>query len=371
MMREHKYKSKVSLTFLLFFLLIIEIYPLNFFTTPPENWTAYVLYVKDGKVPVLKNPSDEADTLSFVYYRDKVLIVEKEWQKFGWKKIVYPINGFIHEKSLMTFTEKKNIDGKLNNPVEENEYSKWEWEIIYCKNEYAFVKEKSDNASATVGLLRKNDKILIIKEQLNFQGVWSKTVYPDNGYVKFSEMLAGQDYPYFAVGVSYGALHVPYEKNLKNYFNPLGGYLEYSRANWNFGFRIGYNYSESSLTTFFNKTHQAYLHILYRFLNLFNGKLEAYALVGGNYWFSSFQNTKYGSVGGYYNIEKDSGPGLITGGGLIYNMSSFYLEVQYILFMSRQAKFGKEPAPGEFSNYNTLYPGSNHLEVIFGYKFIL
>ena len=158
---------------------------------------------------------------------------------------------------------------------------------------------------------------------------------------------------------------------LKNYFNPLGGYLEYSKANWNFGFRLGYNYTESRLTTFYNKTHQAYFHILYRFLNLFTGKLKAYALIGGNYWFSSFQNTKYGSVGGYYNIEKDSGPGLITGGGLIYNLSRFYLEVQYIFFTSRQAKFGKEPAPGEFSNYNTLYPGSNHLEVILGYKFIL
>ncbi len=366
-------KNRLLLLFsILYFIQFINELNAHPISNPNGNeWKSYVLYVKSSKEAILKNPSEEADTIGFVYYRDKVLIVEEMWQKFGWKKIVYPINGFIQEKSLMTFAEKKEIDVKFNNPIEENEYSKWSWEIISCSNDYIFVKAQKNEASETVGLLIDNEKAIFIKEQFNFQSTWVRTAYPFQGYIKYFDAFKGKGYPYLALGISYGAYHIPYEKNLKNYFNPLGGYLEYSKSNWNFGFRLGYNYTESRLTTFYNKTHQAYFHLLYRFLDLFNGKLKTYALIGGNYWFSSFQNTKYGSVGGYYNIEKDSGPGLITGGGLIYNLSNFYLEVQYIFFTSRQAEFGKNPAPGEFGNYNTLYPGSNHLEVILGYKFIL
>ncbi len=371
MSREHKYRSVVKLTFFLFFLLIVEIYPHNFFTSLSENWTTYVLYVKDGKVPVLKNPSDEADTIRFVYYRDKILVVEQEWGKLGWKKVVYPVNGFIREKSLMTFTEKKDIDERFKNSVQENEYSKWEWEVIYCKNENVLVKENMDNASATIGLLRENEKVLIIKEQFKLPGVWVKSVYPERGFVKYSEAFAGQNYPYFAVGASYGAFHMPYEKNLKNYFNPLGGYLEYSRTKWNFGIRFGYNHAESRITTFFIKTDQIFAHIVYKFYRLFNNKLELYAFAGANYWYSSFENRKYESGNSFFKLEKDKGPGYTAGGGIIYNLSNFFIEAQYNIFGSRQAEFGNKPELGSFSNYSTLYPGSNHFEIIFGYRFVL
>jgi len=371
MTREHKYRSKISLTFLLLFLLIIELHPRSFFTSPSENWTAYVLYVKDGKVPVLRSPSEDADTISFVYYRDKILVVEKEWEKLGWKKVVYPVNGFISEKSLMTFMEKKNIDERFKSPVEENEYSKWEWEIIYCNNDYVFVKEKPDNTSETAGLIRKNDKVLIIKEQVKFSGVWVKSVYPELGFVKYSEVFAGQNYPYFAVGATYGAFHTPYEKNLKNYFNPVGGYLEYSKTKWNFGIRFGYNHAESRITTFFIKTDQIFAHLLYKFYRLFNNKLEMYVFAGANYWYSSFENRKYESGNSFFKLEKDKGPGYTAGGGIIYNLSNFFIEAQYNFFGSRQAEFGNKPELGSFSNYSTLYPGSNHFEIIFGYRFVL
>jgi len=371
MMKEHKYKSKVILIFLLFFLSIIELHPHNFFTSPQENWTAYVLYVKDGKVPVLKNPSDETDTINFVYYRDKVLVVDKEWETFGWKKIVYPINGFIQEKSLMTLAEKIKIDVKSNNPIEENEYSKWSWEIISCSNDYVLVKTQKNEASETVGLLIDNEKAILIKEQFNFQSTWVRTAYPFQGYIKYLDAFKGKRDPYLALGITYGAKHIPYEKNLNNYFNPLGGYLEYGKANWNPGFRIGYNHAESRLSSFFIKTDQVYFHLLYKIFRLFNEKLETYALAGANYWFSSFENKKYGSDNSYFKLEKDSGPGYVVGAGLIYNLGIFFIEAQYISFWSRQAEFGSKPVQGSFSNYSTLYPGSNHIEIIFGYRIVL
>ncbi len=368
---EHQYKLTAYLSFLLYFLFTIELLPIGFFTTDDREWTANVLYAKDGKVPVLKNTNEDADTVGFVYYRDKVLIVDEEWAKFGWKKIVYPLNGFIDEKFLITPSEKEELDEKFNYPIVENEYSRWEWEIIYCSIQYAFVKEEMDNASPTVGLLKEGEKILVVKDQQNFPGIWRKCVYPYNGFINYFELTTGGSFPYLAVGISYGAYHLPYEKNLKNYFNPLGGYLEYSNTNWNFGFRLGYNYSESRLTTNYLKTHQIYFHIVYRILSLFNDNLEIYALAGGNYWSSNFQNIKYGTDNSYFRLEKASGPGYAAGGGLIYSFSNFYIEAQYIFFGSKEAEFGHKPVEGEFRSFNTLYPGSNHLDVIVGYKFAL
>jgi hypothetical protein len=70
-------------------------------------------------------------------------------------------------------------------------------------------------------------------------------------------------------------------------------------------------------------------------------------------------------------LEKDSGPGYAVGAGIIYNLGNFFIEAQYISFWSRQAEFGNKPVQGSFSNYSTLYPGSNHFEIIFGYRIVL
>lgn len=368
---EHQYKLTTYLSFLIFFLFTVELLPINFFITEERDWTAYVLYVKDGKVPVLKNTNEDADTVGFIYYRDKVLIVDEEWAKFGWKKVVYPLNGFIEEKFLITPSEKEELDEKFNYLTPENEYSKWEWEIIECSIQYAFVKEKTDNASQTVGLLKEGEKILVVKDQLNFPGIWRKSVYPYSGFINYFDITTGGNIPYISVGISYGAYHLPYEKNLKNYFNPLGGYLEYSKTNWDLGFRLGYDYTESRLTTNYLKTNQVYFHIVYKFFSIFNSKLEAYLLAGGNYWFSNFQNIKYGTDNSYFKLEKASGIGYAAGGGLIYNLSNFFIEAQYVFFGSKEAEFGRKPVEGEFRSYNTLYPGSNRLEIILGYRFVL
>lgn len=102
-----------------------------------------------------------------------------------------------------------------------------------------------------------------------------------------------KSYPVIALGVSYGALNIPYEKNLKNYHNPLGGVIEFTKTNWLFSVAAGYSYSESRFSQYYLKTQYAFLQIKFKFLKLFNNKLEAYALAGGNYWLPSFQNLKY------------------------------------------------------------------------------
>jgi hypothetical protein len=228
-----------------------------------------------------------------------------------------------------------------------------------------------NEASETKGLLIDKQKTILIREQFNYQSIWVKTVYPFPGYIKYYDAFANTGSPFLALGISYGAKHIPYEKSLNNYFNPLGGYLEFSRTNWNFGFRLGYNHAESRISTFFVKTDQIYAHLVYKIFRLFNNKLEIYALAGGNYWFSSFENKKYGAENSYFKLEKDSGPGYVAGGGLIYNLGKFFIEAQYNLFGSRQAEFGSKPVQGSFNNYSPLYPGSNHFEIIFGYRFIL
>lgn len=329
------------------------------------------MYVSSGKEPILNNPTDEADTIGFVYYRDKVLLVDDGWGKFGWKKVIYPIYGYIKETHLLTPKDKSELDKKFGLTHGENEYSKWSWETISCTNEYVFVKSQMNESSSTVGLLIDNENIIIIRDQFDFQNIWVKTVYPYQGYIKFFDAFGIGGYPYIALGLTYGVKHIPYEKNLKNYFNPIGGYLEIKNTNWFLGFRVGYNYAESRLTTFYVKTNQAYLHLVFRILKLFNNKLEFYALAGGNYWFSSFENKKYEGGNAYFKLEKDSAPGYVLGGGMIYNFSQFYIEAQYSLFGSRQAKFGTPPTQGVFVNYSTLYPGSNHFEIIFGYRIIL
>lgn len=336
-----------------------------------DDWKVYLMYVSSVKEPVFNNPFEEADTIGYVYYRDKVLLIEDGWGKFGWKKIVHPIFGYMKESNLITPKEKSDNDKKFGLPEGENEYSKWNWEVLSCTNDFVFVKSQMNEASANVGLLIDNEKTIVIKEQFDFQNVWVKTPYPFQGYIKYFDAFESGGYNYFALGLTYGAKHIPYEKNLKNYFNPIGGYLEFGNTNWFLTFRAGYNYSESRLSTFYVKTDQAYLHLVFRIFRLFDNKLELYALAGGNYWFSSFENKKYEGGNAYFKLEKDSGPGYAAGGGFIYYLSNFYIEGQYVIFGSKQAEFGTKPAQGVFANYSTLYPGSNHFEIIFGYRIVL
>jgi hypothetical protein len=361
----------VYLASLLLLVLSMKAYALYPSFLQGEEWEVYISAVSTAKEPILKTASEEADTIGFIYNREKVLIVEDGWIKFGWKKIIYPLSGYIRENSLMSVEDERERDIKFDPLAIEEAKPEWTWEILTCANEYTFVKAQRSESSETVGLLQSNEKAILIKEQYNPQAIWVKSVYPINGYIKYLDAFKGINYPYLALGLSYGAKHIPYEKNLKNYFNPLGGYIEYSKTNGNLGIRLGYNYTESRLTTFYVTTDQIYLHLVYRFFYLFNDKLSLYALVGGNYWFSTFNNKKYEADNSYFKQEKDSGPGYAVGGGLIYCLGNFFIEAQYILFGSKQAEFGSKPVQGSFTNYSTLYPGSNHLEVILGYRFIL
>ncbi len=262
------------------------------------------MYVFDVSQPVYKNPFTDSDTVGFVYYRDKVLVLKKKYEAYGWKEIIYPIKGFVNEKSLVTEEEQKNYDEKINYFTRKNKNSRWTWKIKECPKNYILIKKNTDDASAAIGYLSEGEKFLFIKDGLNGTGIWTKIIYPSEGYIKTAEMLY-ESYPVIALGVSYGALNIPYEKNLKNYHNPLGGVIEFTKTNWLFSIAAGYSYSESRFSQYYLKTQYAFLQIKFKFLKLFNNKLEAYALAGGNYWLSSFQNLKYPSLTStYYKKEE-------------------------------------------------------------------
>ena len=172
------------------------------------------MYVYEGKVPVLSQPNTDADTSGFVYYLDKVLVINNSNSRFGWQQIIYPVKGFVDEKLLMTPDEKKKLDIRLNNSGEENKYSQWEWEVRECPNDYVLVKETANENSQTLGYLSDGEKFLYIKDNLNGTGIWTKIIYPDDGYIKTEDMYSHSS-PVLSLGFSYGALNIPYEKNLK------------------------------------------------------------------------------------------------------------------------------------------------------------
>ena len=329
------------------------------------------MYVSEGKIAVYKNPQADSDTTGYVYFLDKVIIIDDGYGIFGWEKIVYPKKGFVDARFLMTEEEKKEHDIKFKYRDEENRNLEWTGVEKICPINYIFIKELKDESAPTIGLLSEGEKFLFIKDKLNGSGTWTKIIYPYEGYIKTEEMIK-ENNPILSIGFSYSAFNAPFEKNLKNYFNPIGGVIEYTKTNWNFSFGIGYTYSEARIALYYLKTSRISLEVKYKFFNLFNGKLQTYALAGGNYLFSSFQNFKYPSLTStYYKKETVRTLAYSIGAGMIYNFSSFYIEAQYLFFNSKQAEFGSVPQQGEFGNYYKLYTGENHLSIIVGYKFLL
>ncbi len=358
--------------FLKLYLVLLFIVPAEIISqsNPSDSniWEVHAMYVYDSRVPVHTKPDVNSDTVGFVYYLNKVLVVEKDYGAFGWKQVIYPQKGYVDENFLISEDEKKERDIQFGFDNRENEYSRWTWEVKECPMNYIFIKEEMNEASSTVGLLNDGERFLFIKDGLNGNGVWTKITYPDEGYIETAKML-NESKPLIAVGISYGAVNVLYEKNLKNFYNPVGGVIEFTKTNWDFSFGIGFVYSEARIAQYYLKTKLLSFQVKYRFLHLFDNKLETYVLVGGGYWQSSFQNHKYPALmSSYYKKEVISGPAYSVGGGVIYNLNRFYIEAQYLFYNYKEVQFGKVPAQGEFGNYYRLYTGANHLNIIVGYK---
>ncbi|OGU65908.1 MAG: hypothetical protein A2499_04755 [Stygiobacter sp. RIFOXYC12_FULL_38_8] len=358
--------SKINFAFaILFSLLLSE----KIISQPSINseWTAETFFVSNASVNIYKEPTTEAEVIGNFSYLERVLVIidTRMTNKFGWKKVVHPQVGFVEEKFLISQLKKTElIKSQYYDDVQ-----RWQTTFKYCTKDYSYIKEQSSFESKTSGLIQKEEKVLCITDETYKNKIWLKCLYPIAGYIIAEDFVEDNSNFVVRIGGAYGVENLPYEKNLTKFTSPIGGFVEVTKSNWRINFRIGYNHSGTNLNTYHLKTDLFYFLTRYEFLRLFNNHLNPYALIGGAYWMSNFQNTKYPSLTSYFPLEKDSGPAYMLGGGLIYNLYGFFIDIQYFFFGSRQAVFGKEPLPGEFSNQYKLYPGSNQFNVMIGYSF--
>lgn len=339
-----------------------------------KNWNVEIKYILPGTVNLYSETSDTSKVIGYYYYLDKVLIIndKNNYVKFGWAKVIYPNEGYLHDMDLITTEQKIELDERFKNkPDELQSTQNWQPYIIECDKEYSFIKNGDSFTSDNKGIVKQDDEVLVVSDNGLLNKEWLQILYPKAGYVFAEEYAVIPSNHILGIGVSYGALNIPYEKNLKNHRNPIGGFIEYTKSNWDFLFRIGYSNSQSNLKEYILKNDIIYLNIQYSFLRLFNNHFRFYALAGGGYWFSKFQYTKYPSLTDYFPEEKNKGFGYIVGGGIEYNLYGFFLGVQYSYFGTKEVTFGPVPKPGEFTNQYKLFIGSNQVEVDLGYRFEL
>ncbi len=337
-----------------------------------SEWTAKAYYVSEIKINFYEEPSTDSKIKDHFYYLNKLLIVVDPVNpcKFGWKKVVYPEKGYVEDKNVITLQEGMKKFGSYWYDHETEKYS-WQWEIKTSSSDYSLVRESPGYQSKIIGVIGNDEKILIVADKINYNKVWTRILYPVEGYIPAEDMFEDAGNYVLSIGGSYGIKNIPFEKNFTNLKNPFGGFLEFSKTNWKFSLRIGYNYSESNIAKYYLKTHLFYGLVRYDFFSLFNNQLNPYVFAGGCYWISSFQNTKYPSLtSSYYPLEKSKGPGYTAGGGLVYNFYNFFVDAQYFFFGSKKAVFGKEPLPGEFTNQYKLYPASNLFNIMLGYRIV-
>lgn len=337
-----------------------------------ENWNVEIKYVEPGTINIYSSTSEESKVIGHYYYLDKVLTISNndEYIKFGWAKVIYPSEGFVLERDLLSGEEKKALDIRFkNNPDEFSGTQNWTPHLIKCDKEYAFIKSGNDFNNGNIGIISEDDEVLAITSDGLQNKEWIEVYYPEKGFIFSNELSLFQSNHLLGIGISYGFVNIPYEKNLENYKNPIGGFIEYSKTNWDFNFRLGYNKSQSNLKEYILQTDIIYLQVQYTFWRLFNEHVRFYAMAGGGHWMSKFQFTKYPSLTDYFPEEKDSGFGYFLGAGIEYTLSGFFLGVQYSFFGTEEAKFGPDAKPGEFTNQYIMFIGSNQVEVDFGYRF--
>lgn len=337
-----------------------------------ESWSVEVKYIEPGTINIYSSTSEDSKVVGHYYYLDKVLIISNndEYVKFGWAKVIYPKEGFLLENALLSGEEKITLDKRFkNNPDEFSATQNWEPHIIECDKEYSFIKSGNDFDRETLGIVREGDEVLAITNDGMQNKEWIEIYFPQKGFIFSEELALIQSNHLLGIGISYGFVNIPYEKNLENYRNPMGVFIEYSKTNWDFNFRLGYNKSQSNLKEYILQTDIFYLHVQYSFWRIFNNHVRFYALAGGGYWNSKFQFTKYPALTDYFPEEKDNGFGYYLGGGIEYSLSGFFIGVQYSFFGTGEAVFGQDAALGEFTNQYKLFIGSNQVEVDLGYRF--
>ncbi len=187
--------------------------------------------------------------------------------------------------------------------------------------------------------------------------------------LSLSERIPIESFPQLSLLGVFGAVNIPIEKQFKNKFNPLGINLEFSKSNWNVGLGVGSNYMEANKDDYVLKTLAFYFYGKYSLLKFFNNNLDFFVSAGGLYWRSSFQYTKYPSLEDYYPVEKDNGFSYLLSVGTGHTFGNFLIRLQYQLLRSKDASFGKIPSETEFTNYYTLYTGSQQLQILLGYRF--
>ncbi|MBU1799743.1 MAG: hypothetical protein KKF21_15350 [Bacteroidetes bacterium] len=368
------YKKLYLLLYLinLFFLSLINNLNAQIFQSDNQDWSVEIKYIEPGTVNLYASTSDDSKIIGHYYYFDKILVItdKNDYVKFGWAKVIYPKEGFLIEKNLITTEKKRELDIRYkNNPDEIFTSQSWQPYIIKCDKDFSFVKKENDFNYENIGILREGDEVLCISSDGIQNKEWIKIVYPKQGYV-FSEELALTSSKFIlGIGASYGFLNIPYEKELENYKNPIGGFIELTKSNWDFLFRIGYTNYQSHLKEYILKNEIFFLHIQYSLFRFINNHFRIYALIGGGYWQSKFQFTKYPTLTSYYPEESNKGFGYYLGGGIEYTLSNFFLGIQYSFLGTEEAKFGPDPIDGEFTNQYKLFIGSNQIEVNLGYRF--
>ena len=342
------------------------------FESSNSQWSVGIKYVEPGTINLYSTTSENSKIIGHYYYLDKVLILRDNttYVKFGWAKVIFPNEGFVLTETLLNSEEKVLLDERFkNNPDDINSTQNWKPHIIKCDKEISFVKSGNDFDQESLGIIREDDEVLAITNDGLQNKEWIEIYFPQRGFIFAKNLSLLKSNSLLSVGLSYGFINIPYEKNLQNYKNPIGGFIEYTKTDWNIAIRIGYNKSQSNLKEYILQTDIFYLHLQYSFLHLFNNHIRFYALAGGGYWNSKFQFTKYPSLEDYFPEETDNGFGYFVGGGIEYSLSRFFIGVQYSFFGTEKAKFGPDPIPTEFTTQYNLFIGSNQVEVDLGYRF--
>ncbi len=336
-----------------------------------DEWNYETKFVKAGTVNVYSDANTNSKVVGKIYYLEKVIVVEdsKHPLPFGWTKVVYPLQGFVEKTYLITPQEKRELDIRFGNKPQKERGKEDVVLPSTCKSEFVFVKALPFNAAKTVGFLKEDEPLLLLVEKEFPNALWVKTLYPFSGYVKRSDVNWGSNNLRLTLGAFYGAWNVPYEKNLTNKNNPVGGFVVLDKQSWIFSPGIGFLTTSTHSEMFLLKTKLLFLFTQLNFLSLFNNHLDLYGTIGGGYFFSSFENTKYPNLPTYYPLLKTQGFAYLTGGGFNVNIFDFFIGANYLFWNTpKEAVFGDEPKPGDLTNQYKLFPGENVLNVTIGYR---
>lgn len=330
------------------------------------------MFVNTGRLDIYKHQSEDSTHIGFVYYRDKILIINdtRDNVKHDWVKILYPRKGFVKRSGLITTEEKIKLDYRLkNDPATDPETNNWEPKLVYGIEDYIFIKKSNSYVSENVGLFKKNEPALCVVKDDEYK-LWTKILYPVEGFVRTSLITISESMHQITASGFIGFANIPFEEKFNNHRIPLGINIEYTKTDWNLGFRAGWNNFQSNFDDFIIKNNLIYIQVRYAFLKFFQRKLNLYAAAGGTYYITKFQNTTYPSLEKYYPELTKNGFGLAGSVGAAFYISWITIDIQYFLFGTEQVTYGEPSPPGKISNYYHAYPMASQGLIMIGYRFL-